>query len=102
VPHQVAEMVFAARVTALAHHGPETAGGEPRVLLQGLPHEGQKGVELRGPMGPLGLRQPGLGQHPVHRPMVHPKLAGNGAYTPRSYLQNSASKRVSAEFSWKQ
>jgi hypothetical protein len=61
VPHQVAEMVFAARVTALAHHGPETAGGEPRVLRQGLPPEGQKGVERRGPMAPLQLRQSGLG-----------------------------------------
>lgn len=41
VQHQVAKMVLAARVAALAHHGVEAAGGERRVLLQGRPDKGQ-------------------------------------------------------------
>lgn len=34
VRHQVAKVVFAARVAALAHHGVKATGGERRVLLQ--------------------------------------------------------------------
>ena len=88
VQHQItAEMVFAARVTALAHHGIEAAGGKPRVLLQGGTYKGQEGVELQGRSGSLQLGEPGLGQHPVHCPMVHPQLAGDGAHQPLLHMK---------------
>ncbi len=40
VGDQMAEVILPAAVAALAHHGIEAAGGEFRVLLQGLAHKG--------------------------------------------------------------
>ena len=82
VRDQVAEVILSAAVTALVHHGIETAGGERRILLQGLAHERQVGIDQRRAMRPRGLRQTGLRQHPVDGGVVHAELPGNGADLP--------------------
>ena len=60
VRDQMAEVILAAAITALAHHGIQTAGGERRILLQRFQDERQIGIDQRGAMGPFGLRQTGL------------------------------------------
>ena len=87
VGNQMAEVILPAAVAALAHHGVEAAGGELRVLLQGLEHKGQVGVDQRGAVGPLDLGQTGLGEHPVDRAVVHAQLPGNGANLPLLHME---------------
>ena len=38
-------------------------------------------------MGPFQFRQPGLGQHPVDRPMVNAQRAGNGPHRPLLHME---------------
>jgi len=38
-------------------------------------------------MGPLGLGQPRLGQHPIDRGVVHAQLLGNGAHPPLLHME---------------
>ena len=57
---QMPKVILPPAVTTLAHHGIEAAGGEAGVLLQGLEHKGQVGVDQRSPVRPLRLGQPGL------------------------------------------
>ncbi len=79
---EVAEVIGAATVAALAHHRVEAAGGERRELLQGLEHERQVRLDLRAARRRTGSRQAGLGQHPHYGAMVHVQLAGDGADAP--------------------
>jgi hypothetical protein len=76
------EVIRTAVVAAFTHHGEQTAGGELRILLQGLEDQRQVRVDLRAALRRIGSGQTGLGQHPGHRAMVHMQLACNGAPTP--------------------
>jgi NAD(P)-dependent dehydrogenase (short-subunit alcohol dehydrogenase family) len=69
--NQVAEVILPAAVTALAHHGIEARGSEPRVLLRGLEHKGQIGVDQGGTLSAFSLGQTGLGEYPIDRAVVH-------------------------------
>ena len=87
VGNQVAEVILSAAVATLAHHRIEAAGGKFRVLLQGLAHKGQVGVDQRSAVRALDLGQAGLGEHPVDRTVVHAQLRGNGADLPLLHME---------------
>jgi hypothetical protein len=87
VGDEVAEVILSTAVTTLAHHGVEPAGGQCRVLLQGLEDERHIGVNQRRAMRPRGLGQTGLSEHPVDRAVVHAQLAGNGADLPLLHME---------------
>jgi hypothetical protein len=81
--NEVAEVIRAARIPALAHHGVEAAGRKFWEFLQGLQDEGQIGVNLRGALLRRGLGQPGLlRDHPPHHPVMDVQLCCNGGDRP--------------------
>ena len=80
--HEVAEVVGAARVATLAHHGVQAAGGERGELGQRLEHERQVGVDLAGAQRRLRAHHAGLSKHALHGVAVQVQLAGDGAHTP--------------------
>ena len=79
---EVAEVIAASSIAALAHHGVQAAGRERREFAQGLEDERQVGLDLRASCRRTGSRQTGLGQHPRHGAMVHVQLAGDGTNAP--------------------
>ena len=80
--HQVAEVAALAGVAALAHHVVEPAGGQRRVLLQGLADEGP--VRLDEARAKRDARRRGamLAQDAAHRIAVHVQLARDGSHAP--------------------
>src|SRR4051794_21111745 len=79
---QVAEVIGAPGIAALAHHREQAAGGQRRELLQRLADQRQIGVDLRWPRCGADPGQPGLRQHPAHHAVVDLELAGDGADGP--------------------
>jgi len=79
---QVAEVIRAACIATLAHHRVQAAGGEGRILRQGLADERQVSIDLRGSLHRPAPGQSGLRQNPAHRTAVHVQLAGDGADAP--------------------
>ena len=76
------EVISAAGVAALAHHGVQPAGGERGELGQGRNHEGQVGVDLAGPQRRLTAHDAGLREHTLDGVAVQVQLAGDGAHAP--------------------
>jgi hypothetical protein len=79
---QVAKMVGAAAIAALAHHRVKPTGRQRRERLQRLADERQIGVDLRRARRRSRLGQPGLRQHPPHGAVVNMQLPGDRAHPP--------------------
>ena len=79
---QVAEVIGAAAIAALAHHPIQPTGGQRRERLQRLADERQIRVDLRRPRRRADPGQPGLRQHARHHAVMHVQLTGDGADAP--------------------
>ena len=76
------EVVGGAGVAAGAHHLVEARSGEPRILLQSLDEEGDKGVDDGAAYRLLSGGDPGLGEHALHGGVMHLELGGDGTDAP--------------------
>ena len=78
----MAEVIGAAAVAALADHHEQPAGGEGGERLERLADKGPERIERGGSCGSAEARQPGLRQHPCNGAVMHMQLAGDGAGAP--------------------
>jgi hypothetical protein len=79
---EVAEVIGAAAIAALAHHRIEAAGRQCRECPQRQMDEWQIGVDLRRPWRRPDPGKTGLRQHAPHHAVVHMQLTGDGAHRP--------------------
>jgi len=79
---EVAEVIRAAGIATLAHHGVEAAGRQPGECRERLGDERQIGIDLRGARWRPDPGQPGLCEHALHHAVVDVQLRGNGADWP--------------------
>jgi hypothetical protein len=82
---EMAKVVGAAAITALAHHRVQPAGGQGRELLERLLDEWQKRIKLREARCSE-TRQTRLSEDTFDDVMVHADLAGDGADAPFFYM----------------
>ena len=80
--HQVAEVAALAGVAALAHHVVEPAGGQRRILLQGLADEGPVRLDEARAQRNAGRRSALRAQDTAHRVAVHVQLARDAPHAP--------------------
>ena len=92
--HEVAEVVGATEIAALAHHDVKPAGRQRRELRQRLEDERQVSIGLAGPGRQLGAQDARLREHLPHGVAVHMKLACNGAHTPEFGLVKAQDLRA--------
>ena len=80
--NEVAEVIGAAAIAALAHHREQAAGGQGRELLQRLADQRQIGVDLRRPRRRADPGQPACASTRLHHAVVDVQLPGDGADRP--------------------
>ena len=83
---EVAEVIGAAGIATLAHHGVEAAGRQPGECRERLGDERQIGIDLRGPRRRPDPGQPSLCEHALHH-------ARGGCATARRWCRLATSRR---------
>ncbi len=92
--HHRAKSALRPRVPELPHHHPEPARAQPWVLRERRLNEGQVWIDETRPWRLLGDRQPALGEHPLDRVVVSPKLGGDRPHRPLIGMVQTENRRA--------